>query len=186
MDTSKEFLNPSSMLTPGFAGGMTMAITNVVSAQFALSAPGPAYVGLGLSFLFGLLALVSKDVSLLQRGVYYVLNSLVIFVVAVGSNSVGRVASDADALSAMAIETPATAAGGFIISNAVAQTAADKGWCCVGEQTNPATRAECSKWSGKFFSTEDAAKQACMAARLAKDRQGQNGFFRPWVRVQGT
>jgi hypothetical protein len=47
MDTSKDFLTPGSMLTPGFAGGMTMAITNATANQFGISAPGPAYVGLG-------------------------------------------------------------------------------------------------------------------------------------------
>ena len=136
-----------------------------------------------MSFLFGLLVLASQDASLVKRCVFYVLNSLVIFVVAVGSNTVGRVASDPEARSAAsAIEQPGTAIGGFFISSAVAQTT-DKTWCCVGDKTNPTSREECSKWNGKSFSTEDAAKRACTAPRLSNEPDKGKGFFREWVRV---
>jgi hypothetical protein len=38
---AKEFLNPNSMLTPGFAGGMTMGITNTIATQFEFFHIGP-------------------------------------------------------------------------------------------------------------------------------------------------
>ena len=44
------------MLTPGVAGAMTMMITNALWQNFALP---PAYTGLALSFIFGLLVLAA-------------------------------------------------------------------------------------------------------------------------------
>lgn len=73
------------MLTPGVAGSLTMMITNALAVNFEMSR---AWTGLVLSFVFGLLVLVSSK-ALLQRFVYYVLNSLVIFCVAVGANGIG-------------------------------------------------------------------------------------------------
>ena len=182
MDTSKEFLTPGSMLTPGFAGGMTMAITNVVSGQFGIAAPGPSYVGLGLSFLFGLLVWASKDTPLLARLVYYVLNSLVIFVVAVGSNTVGgAAASSARQLASFGGEGPRIE--GFLISSAVAQPVSDKGWCCVGDEVTALSREVCGKRVGKFFSKEDLARRACATGKSAKEAEKGSGFFRPWVRA---
>jgi len=181
MDTSKEFLNPSSMLTPGFAGAMTMAITNAVSAQFAISAPGPAYLGLALSFVFGLLVWASQDTKVVERCVYYVLNSLIVFVVAVGSNTVGRAAT---ATPSSPLEHTG-AISGFFVSNALAQTT-EKSWCCIGDKINPATREECNKWDGKLFPTEDAAKRACTPAKAANEPAKDSGFFRAWVRAKSA
>ena|SRR5258708_3591159 len=82
-----EFLQPKAMLTPGIAGGLTMLITNAVTSQFGLL---PNYTGLGISFLFGLLVLyTSASIPRLQLLAYYVLNSLVIFSVAIGTNHAG-------------------------------------------------------------------------------------------------
>jgi hypothetical protein len=80
----KEFLSAESMLTPGIAGSLTMLITNTLAAQFALP---PNWTGLGLSFLFGLIVFWSTSTPRkLQKFVLYVLNSLIIFSVALGSN----------------------------------------------------------------------------------------------------
>ena len=38
METPKEFLNPSSMLTPGIAGAVAMTIANTLNAQFGFNA----------------------------------------------------------------------------------------------------------------------------------------------------
>ena len=185
-DASKEFLTPGSMLTPGLAGGTTMAITNVVVSQFQLAPPGPAWVALGLSFLFGLLVWASQE-PVLKRCVYYVLNSLVIFVVAMGSNTVGlsAMAAQQPAISAAPAERTGASIIDRLIPSAVAQTAApaasDAGWCCADRQVNAASRGQCGERKGRFFPTEPQARRACEAA--APNAQ-DNGFFKPWVRNQ--
>ncbi len=78
----QDFLTPEGMLTPGVAGSLTMMIANALAVNF--TAPR-AWTGLALSFVFGLLVLASTKTVLL-KAVYYVLNSLVIFCVAVGAN----------------------------------------------------------------------------------------------------
>jgi hypothetical protein len=83
--TLSEFLTPEAMFTPGVAGAFTMMITNALGANF--QAPR-AWTALLLSFIFGLLVLVS-DKRRLIKAVFYVLNSLVIFCVASGTNGIG-------------------------------------------------------------------------------------------------
>jgi hypothetical protein len=100
-DTSSEnnplsqFLTPEAMLTPGVAGSLTMMITNALTVNFAMPR---AWVGLGLSFVCGLLVLVTAR-NLLQKAVFYVLNSLVIFCVAAGTNGLGAGAAQRLSLS---------------------------------------------------------------------------------------
>jgi len=171
MDGSKEFLNPSSMLTPGLAGGMTMAITNSVAGQFDMVAPGPAYLGLGLSFLFGLLVWMSQEVSQIKRAVLYVLNSLVIFVVAMGSNSMGG---------GVSAGSKAASLSDLLMSSAYA--APEVGWCCAGGRVSRGTRDECSKSGGRFATEETSAKAACERTAAPKEGPKDNKFFRPWIR----
>ena len=97
------------MLTPGVAGSMTMMITNALATNFNMPR---AWLGLGLSFVFGLLVLVSTK-GILLKGLFYVLNSLVIFCVAVGANGIG-------------VNSPAAQGHSFLlgISPAYAQTSA--------------------------------------------------------------
>jgi hypothetical protein len=78
-----KFLTPEAMLTPGAAGGTTMLIANALANNFGLP---PSYIGLLLSFLFGLLVLASAR-ELWLRVIYYVLNSLIIFCIAFGSGN---------------------------------------------------------------------------------------------------
>src|SRR5216683_1803975 len=78
------FLTPESMLTPGVVGALVMMITNALANNFHISRP---YTGLFLSMVCGLLVLVTEN-SFWKKGIYYVLNSLVIFCVAVGSGTV--------------------------------------------------------------------------------------------------
>jgi len=79
-----EFLQPKAMLTPGIAGGVTMLIANALWVAFSLP---PRWTSLVLSFLVGLLVFVGKGgVPAWQRAVYYVLNSLIIFSVSIGTN----------------------------------------------------------------------------------------------------
>ncbi len=96
--TVDEFLNPKSMLTPGLAGSMTMFITNALVTQFGTS---PPYTALVISGLFGALVFAAVKTALWQRGVLYILNSLLIFSVALGANQLGvNVASAPDPVAA--------------------------------------------------------------------------------------
>src|SRR5215813_13052417 len=79
------FLTPEAMLTPGAAGALTMMITNALGGAFSVPR---ATTALLLSFVFGMLVLVS-DKRIPVKVVFYVLNSLIIFCVANGANSVG-------------------------------------------------------------------------------------------------
>ncbi len=82
-----EFLNPNSMMTPGAAGAFTMVITNTLCQQFA---PLPLnYTGLAVSLMFGAMVF-GYGASLITRLMYFVINSLIIFVVAFGSNAIGE------------------------------------------------------------------------------------------------
>ena len=84
----EEFLQPKAMLTPGIAGGVTMLIANALWVAFSLP---PRWTSLVLSFLLGLLVFVAmtSSVPLWQRAVYYLVNSLIIFAVSIGTNYVG-------------------------------------------------------------------------------------------------
>ena len=86
----KQFLNAKSMATPGIAGAVAMLITNTLVQQFDL--PGK-WIALGLSFLLGTLVFGDKTAALWQRGLLYLLNSLIIFAMAMGTNSTGRAAA---------------------------------------------------------------------------------------------
>ncbi len=88
----EDFLRPESMVTPGVAGGMVMAITNTLWLHFGLE---PRWTGLGLSFLLGTVVFVAGSLPVWKRGVLYVLNSLIIFSVAAGANYAGVMASGA-------------------------------------------------------------------------------------------
>lgn len=81
-----QFLNPTSMLTPGVCGSMVMMISNTLFVQFNLQ---PRFTGLILSFLLGLVVFVFQKTAEVKSFVLYVLNSLVIFTMAVGTNSLG-------------------------------------------------------------------------------------------------
>jgi quercetin dioxygenase-like cupin family protein len=84
---AEEFLQPKAMLTPGIAGGVTMLIANALWVAFSLP---PRWTSLALSFLLGLLVFVATTrVPVWQRAVYYLLNSLIIFSVSIGTNYVG-------------------------------------------------------------------------------------------------
>lgn len=111
-----KFLTPEAMLTPGAAGGVVMLIANVISHNFGIVPLYTSYLGLALSFVFGLLVLNSVRVWWIKF-IYYLLNSLIIFCVAFGSGNL--VATNAPAAgathpasvilpSAYAADTPTT------------------------------------------------------------------------------
>ena len=79
------FLNPNSMMTPGILGGMVTVAGNGL-AHLALV--DPLYIALVLSFLFGASAIIQSG-NVLQKVVFYIMNSFIIFSVALGANNVG-------------------------------------------------------------------------------------------------
>lgn len=82
----QEFINPKSMLTPGVAGSLTMFLVNGVAFQFP--EVSPRYLALFLSFLIGSIVWFSEvrgKLLIPQKVVYWILNSLVIFVVGFGT-----------------------------------------------------------------------------------------------------
>lgn len=85
------FLNPQSMLTPGVMGSAVMLGANSL-AQFHLTSVLSLY--LLLSMVFGLTAVIKSE-SLVQKLIYYLLNSVIIFSVAVGANQTGQTAAHA-------------------------------------------------------------------------------------------
>jgi len=81
-----QFLQPQSMVTPGALGAITMMGTNAIAGNFAHMSL--AFTALLLSGLFGLAAIV-KSASIPEKIFYYILNTIIIFSVATGSNKIG-------------------------------------------------------------------------------------------------
>jgi hypothetical protein len=131
----QDFLTPEAMLTPGVAGSLTMMITNALATNFSLPR---AWLGLALSFVFGLLVLVAAK-SMLQKAVFYVLNSLVIFCVAVGANGLGTGGAPVQARALL-----------LGIAPAYAQT---------GGTTAPAASAQAIEHCANISATVDAAQK---------------------------
>ena len=90
MENAKQFLSPQSMLTPGVAGGTVMMITNTLISQFKLIYPWPSIVAITVSFIVGLLVWASEVKPYWKRFIYYVVNSFIIFNVAIGANTLGQ------------------------------------------------------------------------------------------------
>lgn len=82
-----EFLNPKSMVTPGAVGAMVMLITNSVCTQFPEITP--RWTAFLLSFLFATFVLSSTEIALRAKIVFWLINSLIIFSVSVGTNNIG-------------------------------------------------------------------------------------------------
>ena len=85
----QDFINPKSMLTPGVAGSLMMFLVNGIVYQFPELSP--RYLALSLSFLLGSIVWVSrssKDSAVLEKLIFWILNSLVIFVVGFGATNI--------------------------------------------------------------------------------------------------
>ena len=99
------FIDAKSMITPGVAGTIVMFLTNALSGSFSL--PG-RWVALVLSFVCGLIVFGDKKLSLPPRIAFYVLNSLIVFATAVGTNGIGAAASSEPPPAAVGGALPAT------------------------------------------------------------------------------
>lgn len=85
-----DFLKSKAMMTPGVAGAVTTMITGTLVSQFGL--PGN-WTGLAVSLLLGLVVWVDKSVAVYHRIIYYLINSMTIFAVAIGVNTAGMAIS---------------------------------------------------------------------------------------------
>ena len=81
-----DFLKSKAMITPGVAGGTTTMIASTLYSQFGLPAK---WVGLVLSLMFALIVWADKQVPIYQRILFYIINALTIFAVAIGINQAG-------------------------------------------------------------------------------------------------
>ena len=79
----QDFIHPKEMLSPGVIGLITMIVTNALGSAFDLP---HSWTALVISALFGLLVGIPELVPLLHKGLYFVLNSLIIFSMAIGAN----------------------------------------------------------------------------------------------------
>lgn len=78
-----EFLNAKAMLTPGACGALAMSLSNTIGS--VVHAP-QKWICLAISFLMGTVVLAGGIKSLWQKVIFYVLNSLIIFSMAAGTN----------------------------------------------------------------------------------------------------
>lgn len=85
----KDFINPKSMVTPGVAGALVMFLANGLIFQFSIDKPVVPYVFLILSYAVGLFLLADMTVKGFSKVGLYMINSLIIFCMATGSNTVG-------------------------------------------------------------------------------------------------
>lgn len=115
-----DFLNPKSMLTPGAAGALVMFLSNAVCQQFPEI--GFRYVALGLSLLVGGIVFTATTMEIVSRIGYWLVNSLIIFAMGVGSSNIGaNLTQDQGAAhNAAYLDTPSSLEG-LIISSSRAQ-----------------------------------------------------------------
>ena len=111
-----EFLNPKSMLTPGIAGALVMFLSNVIVQQFPEIAF--RYVALGLSMLIGGLVFTATAMEIIYRIGYWLINSLIIFAMGVGSSNIGaNLTEGREATRSAMLEAPSSYDGFFISSS---------------------------------------------------------------------
>ena len=79
-----DFLSPTGSLTPAVAGALVLIITNALGATLDL----PRFpTALALSAIIGALIVARFQAPLLTKAGYWIVNSLTIYAVAVGSNA---------------------------------------------------------------------------------------------------
>ena len=99
-----DFLKAKSMATPGVVGALVTVLTTTLATSFG--AP-PKWTALGLSFLCGLLVFSDRSLRPLPRIGFYILNSLIIFSTAVGTNGLGVAAAASEpSAAAQPVSTP--------------------------------------------------------------------------------
>jgi hypothetical protein len=154
MASIQDFANPRSMMTPGIAGAITMFVTNALGTQFDLPRN---WVGLVISFLLGLVVFASSVAGIGERLALYVVNSLIIFATAFGTNSVGTQLTTNNAASqTLASSAPAAAPS----AAAVNHLAALKKQLATANDALTAARAQQATAQAQAASEPHAAKHA--------------------------
>jgi hypothetical protein len=102
-----DFMNPSSMMTPGVLGGLVMTLSNTFYGMFALE---PRWSALILSFLCGLIVFNSA-VPKARAIIFYLLNSLIILSMANGANALGFAVAKSQQAFELNLTTTAYAGG---------------------------------------------------------------------------
>jgi hypothetical protein len=165
------FLKPEAMVTPGVAGGLTMMITNTLHSVFPILPQGGT--GLLISAMFGAIVLASA-VPLWQRAIFYVLNTLVVFCMAMGSANLAHT---------VAAENQKQAAAFSLISSAHAGDLADQRYIqglqaifantAISEQDRAAAIAQLNQRA--------AAEGWSVPGGVPMQPQAQSdGFFQQW------
>lgn len=80
-----DFLSPTGSITPAVAGVVVVLIANTLGVVFKVPR---AWTALILSGILGALIVAKFQASLVKRAGYWVVNSLTIFAVAMGSNGI--------------------------------------------------------------------------------------------------
>ena len=84
----QNLFKPQFLWIPGFAGIFTMVFADMLWRKYQLP---PRWTALVLSFAFGVVALTVGRVPFTLRVIFYLYNSCIIFLVAVGCNRVGQI-----------------------------------------------------------------------------------------------
>ena len=81
-----DLIDPQSSITPGIAGSIIMGITNALNCSFNIP---QKWCALALSLVFGLLMVGKSSIPKWQKPIYILINAMIIFVAALGINTVG-------------------------------------------------------------------------------------------------
>lgn len=179
--TLEHFLTPEAMLTPGIAGTITMSIANTLYSS--LGAPA-AWTALILSFVFGTLVLAESR-KLRVRAVLYVLNSLVIFCMAWGMNSVGAARTERGGMAGFeaGLIGPAHAqAPGQADTEAIARACSEASARVAEMQRSGATPQQIDETLAPCRDLTQSVQPGSRTRSLQPHAQSDQpqGFFRPW------
>jgi hypothetical protein len=175
----QEFLNPKAMLTPGVAGGMVMFLVNGLSVPFP-ELP-PRYAALAISCVIAAIVVSADKLGWIQRGLYWVVNSLVIFVMGFGAASLGYEATAASAsrgaggyaVAAQRVETPSLVASAHAADDLKAAKP-------VGPAQPSAAEAEKLRLEVERLRLENERLIKAKEGAAKPPPQQQPGFFRKW------
>ena len=169
------------MVTPGAAGGMLMLIVNAIC--FSFPEIEPRYCALVLSFVLGTLVFKATALKLGERAMYWVINSLIIFAMGMGT---ANLASNA---SVQALETDSGSARSvfeLIIPEAYADTSnpsidSDNSEIISTRQNDEIERLK--KENAKLKSLIDQRSEKSSASTIEREEELQRPkrrFFGGW------
>jgi hypothetical protein len=193
-----EFLNPKSMSTPGAAGALMMLMANALCSNFP-ECPF-RYVALILSFAIGAVVFAASTMKVWERGIYWVVNSLIIFSMGatnIAANVAAKQASNEHATSVVSEVLSVFAGAAFAQDGKLSLPAASnpKNKAPVATRANqqkPSTKAESlvrikalEEQVSELEAVNERLQQQTEAIRApapeskAPDR-GQEVFFKRW------